>query len=400
MADNEHFPFTCGPRGTPSGRYAALREGEPLGEVKVPSGDTVRIATRYEDVAMVLTDPRFSRDLNYPGAPRMYPGYTLTESPGTLISMDPPEHTRLRRLMSGTFTPGQIDGWRPRLRRLAEDLADRLPEEFDFIADFAFPLPVQVICDVMGVPGIDFERVRRWSETLLSTSPLGEEVKAVSAMEFAAYCGELIAEHRDAPGDGLLAAMIEARDGSDQLTEEELVHMTLGLFLAGHETTGSIMARIAVRLLDPRDDYERLVADPGLVPRATEELFRLEVPGDALTIRVATEDVDLPSGTVRKGEGVIASFVGANNDPAVFAAPAVMDFERSFGQPHMSLGRGAHYCLGANLARAEVQEFLGTMVRRMPGLALAVPADTIAWSSGITVNRPLAVPVRKGATPR
>ncbi|MFI6902487.1 cytochrome P450 [Nonomuraea sp. NPDC050394] len=395
MADFEHFPFPSGPRGAPSDRYAIRREKEPLGLVQVPSGDHVHLATRYEDAAMVLTDPRFSRDLSYPGAPRMFGGFTIAEAPGGLIGMDPPDHTRLRRLLSGTFTPRQVNGWRPRLRELATDLADRLPATFDFVTEFAFPLPVQVICDVMGVPGIDSERVRRWSDAMLSSSGLTEEEKAGSAAEFYAYCATMIAEHRDAPGDGLLASMIEARDDGDRLTEDELVRMTLGLFLAGHETTGSILSRAALRLLAPRDGFERLVADPGVIPQATEELFRVEQPGDSPLIRVATEDVDLPSGPIRKGEGVIASFAGANFDPGVFTSPATMDFDRAAGQPHLAFGRGAHYCLGANLARAEVREFLGVLAARMPGLRLAVPAEEVEWTVGSIMVRPLHLPVRK-----
>ncbi|MFI7701402.1 cytochrome P450 [Nonomuraea sp. NPDC049480] len=394
MAEFEQYPFMPGPRGLPAETYAKRREQEPLGKVRLPSGDTAYLTTTYQDAAVVLSDPRFSRDLSRPGSPRMFDGFTLAEGPG-LISMDPPDHTRLRRLLSGVFTPRRVNGWRPRLRALAGELIDALPEEFDFVRDFAFPLPVQIICDIVGVPGIDTVRVRAWSDAMLSTSSLTEEEKLTAAMEFYGYVAEIIAAHRENPGDGLLATMIHARDGEDRLTEDELVRNTLGLFVAGHETTGSVLARSILRLLDPRDGYERLVAGPELVPDVVEELLRLEQPGDSPLIRVATEDVELPSGTVHAGEGVIASFAGANFDPSVFPDPEVMDLRRETTQQHLAFGRGAHYCLGANLARMELQEILGVLVERLPDLALAGPAGDVPWTEGNIIVRPVRVPVRK-----
>ncbi|WP_158088584.1 cytochrome P450 [Thermoactinospora rubra] len=385
-----------GPRGVPSPEYARRRERDPLSRVQLPSGDEVYLTTTYEDALMVLTDPRFSRDLSAPGSPRMYRGFTLAEAPGGLISQDPPEHTRMRRLLSSTFTPRQVNQWRPRLRELTAELLDALPEEFDFVTGFAFPLPVQVICDVMGVPGIDFGRVRAWSDAMLSTSALPEEDKLKAAAEFYDYCAGLVAEHRGNPRDGLLATMLRARDGEDRLTEEELVRTVLGLFVAGHETTGSVLSRAALRLLDPRDGYASLVASPELIPGAVEELLRLDQPGESPLIRLATEDVELPSGTVRKGEGVIASFIGANFDPAVFPDPEAMVLDRE--ARHLSFGQGPHYCLGANLARMEMQEILGVLVARAPDLTLAQPAHEVPWTSGSLVNRPVSLWVRRSAT--
>jgi len=395
MTELEQYPFMPGPRGVPSETYAKRRQQEPLGKVRLPSGDTAYLTTTYQDAAAVMSDPRFSRDLSRPGSPRMFAGFSLGEAPGVLTSMDPPDHTRLRRLLSGVFTPRQVNGWRPRLRTLAAELIDALPEEFDFLHDFAFPLPVQIICDVLGVPDIDTVRVRAWSDAMLSTSSMTEEEKLTAATEFYVYVAELIAAHRADPGDGLLATMIHARDGEDRLNEDELVRNTLGLFLAGHETTGSVLARAILRLLDPRDAYERLVAAPELLPSAVEELLRLEQPGDTPLLRVATEDVELPSGVVRRGEGVIASFAGANFDPSAFPHPDVMDLRRDATQQHLAFGRGPHYCLGANLARMELQEILGVLVERLPDLTLAAPADDVPWTKGSIIVRPVRLPVRK-----
>ncbi|GAA2208819.1 cytochrome P450 [Nonomuraea monospora] len=393
MADSEHYPFGPGPHGALAGAYAERRGKDPLGKVRLPSGCTAYLTTTYEDTLAVLSDPRFGKDLSHPGSPRMFSGFSLLETPGMLSSMDPPEHTRLRRLLSGVFTPRQVNAWRPRLRALTTELLDALPGEFDFVHDFAFPLPVQVICDVMGVPGIDTARVRAWSDAMLSTSSLSEEEQLGAAMEFAAYIAEVITEHRDQPGDGLLATMIHARDGEDRLTEEELVTNTLVLFLAGHETTGTALSRSMLRLLDPREGYERLIERPELIESTVEELLRLELVGDSPFVRVAREDVELPSGVVRAGEGVIASNSSANFDPSVFPDPCALRPERQAA--HLTFGRGTHFCLGANLARMELQEILRVLVTRQPGLRLAGRALDVPWTEGNLAVRPAKLLVRK-----
>ncbi|GLW10936.1 cytochrome P450 [Microtetraspora sp. NBRC 13810] len=394
MAEIESYPFQSGPRGCPAHEWDARRRDDPLGPVRLPSGDVVTLAVRHDDVAAVLIDPRFSRELFYPGAPRMFDGFDLAALPDTLLSMDPPRHTRMRRLLSGTFTPRQVESWRPRVRAIARDLLTALPAGFDLVDDFAFPLPIQIMCDVMGVAGIDVARVRGWSEAMLSTSSLPPEEKVAAAAEFHAYTTELIATHRDDPGDGLLASMIRARDEGDRLTDEELVINTIGLFLAGHETTASLLARAMLRLLDPRDGYERLVAEPELAGTAVEELLRVESPALAAFLRVATEDVELPSGTVRKGEGVIAGLAGANHDPTAFTEAGALVLDRE-GPPHLAFGRGPHFCLGANLARMELREILTVLTELAPGLTLAVPAGEVPWTEGTLVHRPTRLLVRR-----
>ncbi|MEV0616686.1 cytochrome P450 [Nonomuraea sp. NPDC050404] len=393
MADFEQYPFGPGPQGALADAYAVRRDKDPLGTVRLPSGCTAYLTTTYEDTLAVLGDPRFGSDINRPGSPTMFSGFSLFNTPGMLATMDPPEHTRLRRLLSGVFTPRQVNAWRPRLRALTAELIDALPAEFDFVRDFAFPLPVQVICDVMGVPGIDTGRVRAWSDAMLSTSSLSEEEQLGAAMEFHAYIAELIAEHRDKPGDGLLATMIQARDGEDRLSEEELVTNTLILFLAGHETTGTALSRSLLRLLEPRTGYQRLVEEPGLIEGTVEELLRLELVGDSPFLRVARQDVELPSGTVREGEAVIPGVSSANVDPSAFPDPDTLRPERQTA--HLSFGRGAHFCLGANLARMELQETLGVLTARQPNLRLAGRADDVPWTDGILTVRPAKLLVRK-----
>ncbi|MEV0586484.1 cytochrome P450 [Nonomuraea sp. NPDC050310] len=397
MPDLESFPFPPCPRGRPADAYARRLAHEPAGRVRLPSGDEVVLTMRHDDTLAVLSDARFTRELFYEGAPRLYEGFSFSDIPGLLISTDPPRHTRLRRLLAGAFTPRRIEQWRPRVRAVADELLAGLPGEFDFVSGFAFPLPVQVICEVMGVPGIDTERVASWAEAMLSTSGLPLEEKLTAGAGFHAYVAGLIEEHRADPGDGMLAVLVHARDEEDRLTEEELVVQTMGLLLGGYETTGSVLSRSAQRLLDPRPEgYGRLAADPSLVPAAVEELLRLEFPGDTTPIRVALEDVELPSGAViAKGQGVIASFIGANHDPAVFPDPAAFRLDRPMPSPHLGFSRGIHYCLGANLARMELQEALSALVTGLPELRLAVPADELDWTTGTMAHRPARLPVVK-----
>lgn len=392
MTALDSFPFPAHPGAVPDEIYERRRATCPAGKVKLPSGDEVALAVGYQDSAVVFSDPRFTRNLHYEGAPKMFDGYNLTESPGGILSMDPPEHSRLRKLLSGTFTPRQVAVWRPRVRDIVRELLDGLPDEFDFVADFAFPLPVQVICDVMGVDGIDTERVRAWSTAMVSSTSVPVEQKVAAAAEFYAYAGELIAEHRDKPGDGLLASMINARDAEDRLSEHELTRLTLGMFLAGHETTGSVLSKSMFRLLNT-GAYADLT--PETIEAAVEELLRLDTPGDAGVIRVAKEDIELPSGQViAKGEGVMPSGIGANYDPAVFPDPLEMRLGRD-AAPGLTFGRGPHFCLGANLARMELQETFGVLIADLPKLRLAVPAGQVRWTEGSLVHRPDHLPVSK-----
>jgi cytochrome P450 len=247
----------------------------------------------------------------------------------------------------------------------------------------------------MGVPGLDNERVMRWADSLMPSATRELTEQLVTLQEAAGYLAGLIATIRDDPGDGLLGTMITARDEGDRLSDEELVRNTIGFVLAGHETTAATLSRGLLRLLDPRERYKELVARPALIPTAVEELLRVEVPGDGAPLRVATEDIELPSGTIRKGEAVVASFVGPNHDPAVFDDPMELRLDRTGPAHHVTFGWGAHFCLGARLARMELEEVLRTIVDRYPGLDLAEDPDEIPWTTS-AIKRPTRLPLRLG----
>lgn len=375
------FPFPDEPLGKVPRGCAWHRANDPLGQVELPSGDLVRLAVRFDDVQAVLIDPRFSRDLTRPGDPRMQPGADMSDDHDTLINMDPPRHTRVRRILSGAFTVRRVEKWRPRIREIAQGLVDDMlatAPPVDLITRFAAELPIRVIAEMLGVADGDLDRFRRWSDVTMSIDPGNAAERDRAREEFFAYLAELIEQHRRAPGTDLLDAMIEARDGGDRLSEAELLDTTRSLLLAGQETTMTTIGRGVFTLLRHPEQYNELVADPDLISAAVEEILRHDFPADVGFIRVAREDVELPSGTIRRGEGVMPLISSANADPARFPDANEFDIHRA-DNGHIAFGQGPHYCIGASLARVQIQEALGVLVLGAPKLCLAVPADDVPW---------------------
>ncbi|MFB9488791.1 cytochrome P450 [Nonomuraea dietziae] len=355
---------------------------------------------RYEDVRAVLTSPASSRNLRAPGLPRMVSGTSLEDDPSALINQDPPEHTRYRRIMQGTFTPRHIERWRPRAAAIAHELIDAAGQEFDLVTDFALPLPARVICEMLGVPMDRFGQFRGWTEMFLSTSEASAEARGEGFAAFMAYAGELIAEHRVTPGDDLIDLLIGARDEGDRLSESELTHMVFTLIMAGHETTASIIIRGAFRLLCHPDQYAQLAARPELLGPAVEEILRCEGPGGNGLLRLVTEDIELSGGVIPKGTVVLPNPTGANHDPSVFDDPLRFDIRRFAGKappnPHLAFGHGPHYCLGANLARMELQEAFRALVTRLPSLRPQEDLSTLRWTNDGLIHRPHRLPVKGG----
>ncbi|MFI6787932.1 cytochrome P450 [Nonomuraea sp. NPDC050383] len=388
-----------GPLGAPSPELARRLAEAPMELITMPSGDRVPMIVRYEDVRAVLASPAGSRNLRAPGLPRMVSGTALEDDSSALINQDPPEHTRYRRILQGTFTPRHIERWRPRAAAIADDLLDAAGQEFDVVTDFALPLPARVICEMLGVPMDRFEQFRGWTETFLSTSEASAEARGEGFAAFMAYAGELIAEHRARPGDDLIDLLIEARDAGDRLSEAELTHMVFTLIMAGHETTASIIIRGTFRLLCHPEQYARLAARPELVEPAVEEILRCEGPGGNGLLRVLTEDVELPSGVIPKGSVVLPNPTGANHDPSAFEDSLRFDIQRFAGtapHPHLAFGHGPHYCLGANLARMELQETFRALVTRLPTLRAQEDLPTLRWTDDGLIHRPRRLPVKGG----
>jgi cytochrome P450 RapN len=389
----ETYPFGPPVRLETHPRYAELRE-EPLARVDMPYGGQAWLATRYEDVKIVLSDPRFSRSETVGrDVPRATPSIQVDTS---ILSMDPPEHSRLRKLVAKAFTARSVERLRPRAQEIVDHLVDAMiagGQPADLAEALSWPLPITVICELLGVPVDDRDRFRAWTDQIMAMS--GEDAEAVQTARglLNSYLAELIARRRENPTDDLLGELVVARDEGDRLSEDELVTFGVTLLVAGHETTANQTGNFVYTLLSRRDLWDLLVADPGLVPTAVEELLRFTPLGAAANFpRIATEDIEIGGRTVRKGDAVVVQVSSANRDAAVFERPLEIDLHRA-DNPHVAFGHGVHHCLGAPLARMELQLAIGTLVRRLPSLRLAVPADEVPWRSNRLVRGVRALPV-------
>ncbi|MYW89917.1 cytochrome P450 [Amycolatopsis rubida] len=370
--------------------YTAARENAGMIRVQMPHGEAAWLATRYADARLVLGDRRFSRALAQESdEPRM----SEYRRPGGILSMDPPDHTRLRTLVAKAFTARRVEELRPRVARLADDLIKELREHgqpADLVDLYALPIPVAVICELLGVPVADRPQFREWSDAALSTTRLTPEESERSREELRAYMAGLIAEHRAQPQDDLMTALIEARDVRDRLTELELVDLCVGILVAGHETTASQIPNFVYALLDQHEHWDRLCADPSLIPAAVEELLRFVPLGaGAGFARYATEDVEVGDVLVRQGEPVLVAIGAANRDRLRFATADQLVLDRGDNH-HLGFGHGVHHCLGAPLARLELQEALRALTRELPGLRLA---GDIEWKTQMLVRGPRSMPI-------
>jgi nocardicin N-oxygenase len=371
--------------------YREIQEKEPLARVRMPYGMEARLVTRHADVKTVLSDPRFSRAATV-GADVPRPTPVLLHDT-SILSLDPPEHSRLRKLVAQAFTMRSVEAMRPRVEKAVAALLDAVEEQgppADLVTALARPLPLTVICDMLGVPDDRSDIFRGLAHTMFTGTEQSEVESAVG--EMVALVAALVAERRRDPSDDLLGRLVLARDHDDRLGEEELVSLALALLVGGFENTAHEIANFAALVLRSPDHLAQLRAAPDLVPSAVEEMLRiapLSVTGGF--VRIAVDDVPLSTGTIRKGEAVVIDTQAANLDPAVFDDPAEMDFHRS-PNPHLIFGHGAHRCIGAELARVELQVALGALLRRFPRLALAIPPQDIAFAGGV-LRGPACLPV-------
>lgn len=383
------YPASLPERLDPDPLLAQLRREEPLSRVQLPYGEPGWLATRYEDVRTVLGDPRFSRAAAVGrDEPRTRPQLS---PPGTILSLDPPDHSRLRRLVTKAFTVRRIEALRPGVQRIADTLVDAMlaagPPR-DLVADFALPLPVTVICELLGVPYEDRGDFRHWSDAFLSTTRYSVDEVKECARAMHEYMAGLVRARRAEPRDDLISGLVEARDERDQLSEQELISLCQAILIAGHETTASQIPNFVYVLLTHPDQLAAVRDDPAMVPRAVEELMRFTPLGAGAGIpRYATEDIELGGVLVRAGEPVIPAIGSANHDERVYADPTRLDLHRD-APSHIGFGHGAHHCLGAPLARMELQVALATLLTRLPGLRFAAGDDGIDWKSGLSTRGP------------
>jgi cytochrome P450 len=381
----------------PVGFFARLRESRPVAPVRMPGYGRAWIVTRYTDVRTVLTDPRLAKDVHrWPGAGRSRP----SEATGVYAHMlhaDPPDHTRLRRLVQKVFTPR-----RAALRPRAEEIAARLLDEMaaarvdiiNLLGAYARPFPIAVLCELLGIPVAD----RAWIAVTVAAYDERAEHQRVER-ELAAYFTELIAAKRAEPGDDLVSALVVARDSAgadgaaDGLTGNELLSTVFLLVMAGFDTTVNLIASSTLALLTHPGEETRLRQDPSLIPAAVEDLLRFTNPVNHANDLFTTEDVPVGDVVIPAGEWVLPAISSANRDPAQFPDPDRLDLGRDTSG-HVAFGHGIHYCLGAPLARMEAEVALGALLARFPRISLAVPPSELRWRPISLMNGLESLPVR------
>ncbi|HET9143126.1 cytochrome P450 [Actinophytocola sp.] len=387
------FPLTPAPASYQiSPDYARLRDSHPVPRIELPDGTVAYLATRHADVRRVFTDPRFSRAAaSGPDRPTGELGSLASDS---LLGIDPPRHTRMRRVVNSAFTARRVERLRPVVARLLDGMIDRMVAAgppVDLITHVSAPLPIYVISKLFGVAEEDQGRVKEWSDALVADWEADPDTPRAALAAF----GELIERRRERPGDDLMSALIAAWDAEDDLTEAELISVTAGILAGGHEsTTNQINLFLLVLHQNPDQLAQLRPDDPVAMSRAVDELTRYIQLGEngILLPRVTTEQVELGGLTLPAGSAVLPAVVSANRDPAVFAEPDRLDLTRT-ANPHLGFGAGPHYCIGAALAQMELEEALGALLRRLPGLRPAVPEAELRFKPGLVVRSLETLPV-------
>ncbi len=389
-------------RAAPHRVFARMREQDPVLRQPGLDGETpIWFLTRHEDVAAVLMDderfvrdPRLALTAEELAAEPTPPAIAATEN--HMLNRDGEDHRRLRRLVTKAFTPKMVEQLRPRVQAIADELLDAVEPrgEMDLSADYAFPLPITVIAEMLGVPGADHARLKEWSDAIISPALGDDDLERLSAQlnEFVVYLTEFFAARRAEPQDDLVSALLAARDAEDALSEEELFGTVVLLIVAGHETTVGLIGNAVVNLLEQPEQLALVRDDPSLMAAAVEELLRFEGPVERSLNRWAATDVELGGLSIARGDLVIPILAAADHDPERFPEPDRLDVCRADTR-HLAFGRGSHYCLGAPLARLEAQIALETLFRRLPGLRLAVPRAELEWRATPGFRRAATLPV-------
>lgn len=390
--------------------FAQLRETGAVIPITVPMGDTDRqqwLVTRMEEVSQVLKDPlhftvdpasiNSSNDFKKAFMENADPSAPDTFFTGkSMLSVDDPDHRRLRRLVSKAFTPKYMESLRPRVQRIADELLDKVQDlgEMDLVKDYAYPLPIHVISDMLGVPEVDRSQIHDWSKAI--SHGLGLGVRAPGVEEhlraFGEYTAELVADKRKHPADDLISQLIAIEEEGDKLSQPELISMITLLIFAGHETTSNLIATGTLMLLDHPEQLEKLKADLSLAPSTFEELLRFNGPATMSGPRYATQDMVLAGQLIKKGDMLIPLLKSANRDESQYAHSEVLDVTRTINR-HLAFGHGIHSCLGAPLARVEGDIAFQTLLRRMPNLRLGVPRENITWHFALSSQSLAALPV-------
>jgi cytochrome P450 PksS len=379
--------------------YARMRQHAPIARLLSPSQRVpLWVVSRYKDAVELLRDARFSKDrykLTEADRSRYFRLGEVAQLDKHMLNADPPAHTRLRSLVAQAFTPRRVEDLRPRITSIAQRLLEALPAEgsVDLLDAFAFPLPVTVIAELLGVPTEDQDRFRAWTFTVLNPNGGNLEPVRRAMVEFQQYLKEILARRRAEPRDDLISALLAAEEqGGDRLSAVELVSMVFLLMVAGHETTVNVIANGVWALLRHPEQLERLRANPALLEPAIEEILRYCGPVRHSTSRFAVQDTEFRGQLIPAGEMIMASVLSANHDPEQFDAPERFDITRTPNR-HIAFGSGSHFCIGASLARLETSIALPLLLERLPRLRFAGEPSALRWRGGLLIHGLERLPV-------
>jgi cytochrome P450 len=397
--------------------FADVRKLGAVHRTTLADGHDAWLIVRFDEAMAALNDSRLSKDMHAAlaeGSGVVAEGLPGPEFARHMLTVDPPHHTRLRRLVSSAFSPRRVEALGPQIQSITDNLLDDIaalgPERrVDLVTTFAFPLPFTVICELLGVPEADRARLgREFTRLLVPTSTPAEFSEAKKASDaVVSMLKDLVASKESAPGDDLVSALIEAREGDERLNNQELLSTIFQLMVAGHDTTASLIGNSVVALFRNPEQMSTLRDDPSRIPGAIEEFLRYDAPVPHSTFRYTLEPVDIAGVKIPAGAQVIISLAAANRDESKYEDPESLDIDRTVAR-HLAFGHGVHHCLGARLARMEGQIALSSLLRRFPKLALAVPSDELRWShgDGLVLRGLSELPVipgpavsRTGATP-
>ncbi|MFC9879766.1 cytochrome P450 [Streptomyces libani] len=405
MSPNEQilqYPLAYETALEPAAKWAELRGTCPVVTITVPDGSQAKLLTRYDDVRQMLADPRFTRQDLDGGTGNAPEGATTsaaadTSKPPFSVPRHGEDHLRWRRMVGKWFTAKRMAALRPQMTAIADQLLDEMTgrgSSGDLKAHFAFPLPVYVICDMLGVPAEDRHLFSYWSDNFLNLTRYSAQERQTAVGELVAYMSGHLAAKRAEPTDDLLSTLIEESSGEGAaLTDAELLGTGIGLLVAGHETTANMIGKMVAMLLADRTRWERLLENPSLVRSAVEEALRFDANGGFGLRRLLTEDVEIGGEVLPNGTTVVCAMGAANRDETAFENAAEMDLART-PNPHLAFGAGPHSCLGQALARTELQVALEVLLRRLPSLELDIPATDLERLEGLLVGGLSKVPVR------
>ena len=387
-------------RSDPYPLYARLRKEAPVCRVRAGRLFDFWLITRYDDVVAALRDERLSKDprkvqTTSRRAKEIWVLRLGGPSARHMLARDEPDHARLRGLVQKAFTARFVEGIRPRVESLTEELLSRVAgqDRIDVIRDYALPLPSTIIAEMLGVPVSDRERFQRWSAAMVDLRGVLQIPRAAPSLwAFLRYIRKLVRLRRRQPENDLISALAAAEEAGDKLNEDELLAMVVLLLIAGYETTVNLIGNGTLALLENPAEMDRLRAQPSMMPCAVEEMLRYNSPLELATQRWALCDIEMAGVTIPKGDFVVAGIASANRDPQQFERPDVLDLAREPNR-HVAFGQGIHYCLGAPLARMEAQIAFTALLRRLPELRLAVPRNVLRWRKSAFLRGLEALPV-------